>query len=405
MSEMSSPFTPKTTLALVLVGIFAFSGFTVLSVYAPDLRSGRDGGAHALSTSAVGFAGAVVMLKSQGVPVVVSRSPLNKAGEGQALRVLTPTPETGETALKDYDRRGPLLVVLPKWSVAPEITHEGWVRKVDLVGAGALEPLKHLGTSGTIAHRAGVSSPKLRGVGAPFVEGTYLPLGRIDRLQTLTGGEWTPILVDEQDRTVLARWGNTHLVVLADPDLLNTQGLKQIDNARAGMAILEALHGQDGVAFDVALNGFNRPRSVLRLMFEPPLLGGTLCLLAAALLMGIHAAPRFGPALRPGRAFALGKRALIDNSADLIRAAGKEHNLAPAYAALIQARTAKAVGDRESDPALRQARLIRLEEHRAIRPSLDALDLAAAKAATREDALSIGVKLFQWKSEMTRDRR
>ena len=407
MSEArdASPFSPKTAVALVLVGIFAFSGFTVLSVYAPDLRSGRDGGAHALSTSADGFAGAVVLLKAQGVPVVVSRSPLTKSSDGGLLRVLTPSPETGEQELRAYDRDGQLLVVLPKWAVSPHLTHAGWVRKVNLIGVGTLLPLKRLGAPGVMYNRSDNSSVDLRSVADPFGDGTYLPVGKVDRLQTIMGGDWRPILVDQEGRSVLARWGTSSLVVLADPDLLNTQGLKSLDKARAGLAILKALRGDDGVAFDVSLNGFKRSRSVLRLMFEPPLVGATLCLLAMALLMGLHATARFGPTLKPGRAFALGKRALIDNSADLIRAARKEHELTGAYANLIQTHVAKMVGDREIDPAQRVTRLSRLEAGRQTSAKLIDLTLAAAKAAGRGESLSVAAKLFQWKSEMTRDRR
>ncbi|HEX5379297.1 MAG TPA: DUF4350 domain-containing protein, partial [Phenylobacterium sp.] len=343
-------FSPRVMIALVLVGIFAFSGFTVLSVYAPELRSGDDGGAHALSKSAVGFAGAARMLQAEGVPVVVSRSPLHGAGRGTALRVLTPTGRFDADDLKPYERSAPLLIVLPKWAVAPDPVHRGWVRKVEMTAfdADARSVANAVSKSSVLDHKNKVEAAALRGAGGIFAEGTYLPLDRIEWLQTISGDGWRPQLVTEDGRMVLASWRDTRLMVLSDPDLLNTHGLKGLNNARAGLAILNALRGEDGVAFDVTLNGFQRPRSVLRLLFEPPMLGATLCAAAAALLMGIHAAVRFGPAVSGGRAFALGKRALIDTSADLIRAAHKEHELAPAYANLTEARAARAAGDREA---------------------------------------------------------
>jgi hypothetical protein len=399
-------FSPKVMIALVLVGIFAFSAFAVLSVYAPDLRGGEDGGAHALSKSAMGYAGAVVMLKAQGVPVVVSRSPLTRATPGRALRVLTPGPEIQADDLKPYDRTAPLLIVLPKWAASPDPAHAGWVRKAGVMANGLGEgPAKALDKDSFLHRRTGVSSPKLRGAGGPFAAGTYLPLEPVDQLQTLAGKDWRPVLVDEEGAIVLAAWRDSSVLVLADPDLLNTQGLKSLDTARAGMAILNALRGEDGVAFDVSLNGFQRSRSVLRLMFEPPMLGATLCAVAAALLMGLHAVARFGPAVGGGRAFALGKRALIDTSADLIRAAGKEHELAGAYASLTEARTAKAAGDRETGPAERTERLIRLERLRRPADSLETLNQAARAARTRGETLSVAAKLFHWRSEMMRDRR
>jgi hypothetical protein len=121
--------------------------------------------------------------------------------------------------------------------------------------------------------------------------------------------------------------------------------------------------------------------------------------------MGLHATARFGPVVGGGRAFALGKRALIDTSADLIRAAGKEHELAAAYAGLTETRTARAAGERETDPAGRTERLVRLERLRRPADSLETLNQAARAARTRGETLSVAAKLFHWRSEMTRDRR
>lgn len=412
MSEAATPsparaaFSPKVMIALVLVGIFAFSGFTVLSVYAPDLRTGQDGGAHALSKSAVGYAGMVVLLKAEGVPVVISRSRLLRAADSGSLRILTPGPEISIKDLKAYGRRGPLLVVLPKWQAAPDPAHPGWVRKAGIMGNGASSGVaKAFDETSFIHRRVGVASPQLHGGDDVFAPGPYPPLGPIDQLQTLSGKDWRPVLSDDEDRIVLARWGDSPVLVLADPDLLNTQGLKSLATARAGLSILDVLRDGGGVAFDVALNGFERSRSILRLMFEPPILGATLCAVAAALLMGLHAVALFGPAVSGGRAFALGKRALIDTSADLIRAAHKEHELAPAYAALTEARAAKAAGDRETDPAERTERLIRLERLRRPADSLETLNQAARAARTRGETLAAAAKLFHWRSEMTRDRR
>ena len=95
-------------------------------------------------------------------------------------------------------------------------------------------------------------------LGVVPVERNIVPLDPIDQLQTISGDDWTPALVDERGRMVLAQ-SKTHsnVLVLADPDLLNNQGLAKLDNARAGMAILNTLRGEGGVTFDVTLNGFS----------------------------------------------------------------------------------------------------------------------------------------------------
>ena len=74
-----------------------------------------------------------------------------------------------------------------------------------------------------------------------------------------------------------------------------------------------------------------------------PCLGATLCLAAAALLMALQALTRFGAPRQAGRAIALGKRALADNSAALIRLARREARMAPRYLDLTRASVAATV--------------------------------------------------------------
>ena len=81
-------FTPRAVLWMVLAGVFAFCAFLSLSAYAPDFRGHGDPGAHALSRSAVGYAGMVELLRAQGQPVVISRTDRPAAG----LLILTPPP-------------------------------------------------------------------------------------------------------------------------------------------------------------------------------------------------------------------------------------------------------------------------------------------------------------------------
>jgi len=400
-------FSPRVMLAVLLTGVISFSAFAVLSVYAPDLRAGSDGGAHALSKSAVGFAGAVALLKARGVPVVVSRAPANTRGNGRSILVLTPSTADKAQEIAEFGKGQRVLVVLPKWSTTPARRRPGWVSKAGLEDPVAIVALlKTIETAGGVERRRGPAVTPIVGAPAFFGRRTSYPAVAVDRLQTLSGEGWQAVLVDDRGRMVLAR-ARDGTFVLADPDLLNTQGLRQIANARVGLAALDMIRrGEDGVVFDVALNGFERPRDVMRLMFEPPLLAATLCAVAAALLLGLHALARFGPAAGEGRAFALGKRALVDNSAGLVRMARKEHELAPAYVRLTADLTARAVGaDRSGTPAALAARLGQLARLRGPAESFDDLGAAAAGARTRGDLLAVARKLYDWRREMTRERR
>lgn len=397
-------FSARAILALVAVGIIAFAGLAVLSAYAPELRTGNDGRAHALSRSAIGFAGVPILMKGLGEPVLISRTrPHNLEN---AAVILTPDGGAQARVLVPFAGAARTLIILPKWVVLPDPLHRGYVRKIGVGGQGGqayAELLSVYARGSKTAVRKGASRPALRGAGGPFAVGTYLPLGAIDRLQTVSGDGWAPALVDETGATVLA-YSIKHpdVWLLADPDLLNNQGLRDLATARAGAAVLQAASGGGShpLLFDVTLAGFERNKALGRMFLEPPYLAATLCAVAAAMLMGFHALARFGQPRRRGRAFALGARALVDNSADLVRMARKEHELAPAYAALIQALVARGAGGHQQQ----QGWLDDLAARRgATSPGVLAAEAETTK--TRDDLLSVAKKLYEWRGEMTRERR
>lgn len=401
--QRSLAFPPGAILALVLVGVVAFAGLAVLSAYAPDLRSGQDGRAHALSKSAVGYAGAPVLLRGLGETVVVSRTRPQNLEESVA--VLTPDGGEKPEALARFADAGRILVVLPKWDTLPDPIRQGFVRKGGARQGDDHEDFLSAHAKTTkLSVRKGETRPRLRGVvGGPFAPGTYLPLGAIDRLQTLSGEGWAPALVDETGAIVLAYSRKTpNLWVLADPDLINNQGLKSRDNARAAAAILDAASagGARSILFDVTLAGFERGRGLGRLMLEPPWLAATLIAVAAGILMGAHALARFGQPRRGGRALPLGARALVENTADLARMARKEHELAPAYAALTRGLVARAGGGHTSE----EHWLDDLARRRGVAAPAD-LAAEAETAKTRDDLLAVARKLDEWRGEMTRERR
>jgi hypothetical protein len=402
-------FSPRTILALVAVGLVSFSGLAVLAAYAPELRGATDPGAHALSSSAVGFRGAIIMLKSEAAPVVVSRAVPNRRVANDVLMVLTPTIQTSAKDLQPLVGPTTMLIILPKWLTQPRPLRPGFVDKVGINENHnhATAMLAAYAPRTLVAHRTGVTTASLRGTGVLFQPGTWLPLAPIDGLQTIAGEGWEPMLVDDQGRAVLAR-SRSHesVVVLADPDLLNNQGLAKLDNARAGLAILDALRGGEGLRFDVTLNGYGRGRGIGRLMLEPPWLAATLCGVAAALLMGLHGLARFGPTQARGRAIALGKRALVDNSAGLVRMARREAELAPAYAALTKALVGRITGGGErTEPGADNDRWLADLSRRVGAADPMALTAQAERTATRDELLAVGRNLYHWRLEITRERR
>ena len=396
-------FSPMTMIVLVLVGVISVAGLGVLSAYAPELKRGDDGGPHALSRSSVGYAALVRLLGLAGEPVLTSRGPLPASAEG-ALVVFTPAPGMSPEGLKRVGPYGPVLVVLSKWQAAPDPRHRGWVRTFDelpprLSVAVLPEPMRK-GLVLKVAPGERVvrlSRPDGKPIGRPV---------RVKDLRTLSGPGWTPVVVDETGAPVLVMRERPWTYVLADPDLLNTPALKTADGARTAVALLDLIRAPDTpVIFDLTQHGFTRSRSLIRLALEPPLLGATLVLVALAVLAGAQAAVRFGPSRPARRAVALGKTALADNTAGLIRLAGREHKMAPLYARLVQASAARAIGAPRGLEG--QALIDFLDRASTTVGAAHTYSALAdrAQAATASDLMRVARDLHAWKQELIRGRQ
>jgi hypothetical protein len=402
----TGPFSPAAVLMMVLVGVFSFSAFMVLSAYAPDLRGSLDGRGHALSKSAVGYAGLVSLLGEREAPVIISRGRSDAYSDG--LLVLTPelgADEKFAEMLKSYQRT---LVVLPKWRTAPDLRAPGWVSQAGfLADTSVAKILPSYYGEIEVARASEEAEHRISIADKTFAFGRALSSGPIEGFQTIAGPSLEPILVDEERRIVLARVSDTEVYILSEPDLLNTHGLKDLDTAWVGVHALETLAGPGApILMDVTLFGFERARNLLKLAFEPPFLSATLCALAAAVFMGLHAGVRFGPARRQGRAFALGKKALVDNSAALVRMTRREPRMAKGYAALTFASAIRAVGGRRgTDEAAQRALLDRLSAAGGLPRTYSELAAAANAVEDPRSLVDTARALHAWRMEMTRERR
>jgi len=337
-------FSPRIMFILILVGLIGFVGFGVLTAYSPEIRANAQGGENALSRSAVGYAGLVRLLRAEGVPVVVSRGRLPPELRAAGLLILTPPPGTSAAkalaAALAGSRR--TLVILPKWAYVADQDHPGWATRVGLVPSDlAISTLKGEGVIG-VRRRTTTVAPTLTQTSLMLGFHGPLPIGATDALQTADVYSPDVLLTDDTGHAILIRT-NAQFFALSDPDLLNNRGMASLDTARAALGIIDILRDQGPVVFDVTLNGLERSRSLLGLALSPPFLGASLCALATALLMGAHAAARFGPARPQMRALALGKTSLLDNSAMLIRLARREPKMGGRYAALIRRALARRV--------------------------------------------------------------
>lgn len=386
-----SAFRPRTVALMLALGLVGFVGMLVIGAYAPDLRSGRNGGAHALSNGATGYAGLVQLADATGrAPLVVRDKRLLDTDD---LVVLTP--ENGWTDMTEVMRvrsGKPTLLVLPKWGTEADPDHDGWVSYWGLLGRRNAEQV--LAPATTMRVRIGPSG------GRPLVSRAGAEYGMRFRaprpLQTFASKGFDPVLTDDKGRMVLGQRGS--LFILSDPDLLDNRGLATEAGARAALELLDYVGPSEpeGVWFDVTLNGLGHSASPLKLAFSPPFLAMTLALGAVLLLVGWQAVARFGPPRLRARAIAFGKAALVDNAAMLVRKAGREARLGARYAQVIRERAARAFGV----PArLRDAALDLYLDRLRGRRRFTELAAAAGEAQDRRALTDAARALHDWMGE------
>ena len=389
-------FRPRTVALMIALGLIGFVGMLVIAAYAPDLRSGRNGGAHALSNAATGYAGLVALAEATGRnPRIIRDKRLLDADE---LVVLTP--ESGFTDMTEALAQRtdkPTLVILPKWATERDEDRSGWVNFVGLAGRANAERV--------LAPADKLKVEIVRGYGRPLVQHVGAEFGLEFRapgpLQTFGGKDVVPLITDRDNRVVLGRLGDRPVYVLSDPDLLDTRGMATAEGARAALAMLDYLQPNDAEAvwFDVTLNGLGHASSPLKLAFSAPFLAMTLAVGAVLLLVGWQATARFGPPRLRTRAIAFGKAALVDNAAALVRRAGREATLGGRYAQLVRERAAAAFG---APARLRDAALDQYLDRLRRRGRFSDLAAAAMQAQDRRALADAARALHDWMGETKR---
>jgi hypothetical protein len=387
--------------ASLLMGLI----FIGLATFAPDLRGAEDDGAHALSHSAVGFAGIVRLLKETGTPVNIRRGAAPLEGHA-ALLVLTPPAGVDAKAVRSLTLpyKGPTLIIAPKWVTSRSPRHLGWAVVDGLLpppaaaAAVARPEIEAVNRSGGVQPLVLVGGPYQHMIGPE----QSLKFGPIRSLQSHASDTGMSILQDAHGAAVLVGVGDGRTFVLTEPDLLDNHALANPDAARSAMALIDLLRQGGPVVFDVTLNGLGRPRSLMQTALTPPFFAATLCALFALALTGWRAVARFGPTIRPGRAVALGKRALVDNAAGLIRLTRREARMAPRYAAVTRNAVARAVGaPRDSSVEQTNAYLDKLGDPTGETTPFSDLVAAADASGGNKDALMRSARnLYTWKAEI-----
>ena len=388
------PFRRGAMLLIVAIGTVAFIAMLVLGAYAPDLRSGHNGGSHALSNAATGFSGLVRLAEATGRNPLIVRS--EEELKSEDLVVITP--EHGWTDLSEIlALRGSrtTLIVLPKWETEPDGTRSGWVLVPGLLPpldpGRTLAPALPVGVARAHTRREPLITVR---PGAAELQFFAPPL-----MQTISNPQLKPLVTDRSGRILLGQVNDRPLYLLADPDLVNNHGMADERQAKAALAMLDFLNSTDAtsIRFDVTTNGLGRSQSPLKLAFDPPFLGVTLTIFAALMLAAIQALTRFGAPRRTERAIKFGKAALVDNSAALIRKAGREGRLGPRYVDVIRQRAAALFRiPLAVSPEVLDERLESLNPRR----SFAALAATASQARSRSELLAAAISLHSWVEEV-----
>lgn len=398
MSERS-PFRPALVIGLVTAGLLSFAAFILLLGWGePERERGQLSGT-APSVAATGFAG-IVELSKNFFPARLVEGERDLDSYDLLVVALTPRDDPERVAQLLRRRAGQAtLLILPKWAVVRDPDQRRWVRvrgpwetnTADwLMGPGySVEPL---------------SAP--RGTawaqGSSFFGGLRVALPQSP--QVIHGNTIEPLLGVPGEGALVAQLGDQPHYVLADPDLLNNHGIRRPATARAAIEMLALMLPSEGGAILFDTGGALQPpprRNLLRSMFEPPFLAMTLALLVAALLAGLYGVGRFGPARRPVRAIPFGKAALVENSAGLVRLAGREVRLGGAYADLVRDEAARA----GAAPPHLQGEALEAYLDRFSKPGEPVFRQLAwdvREARDRPTLLAAARALFAWKKDMIR---
>lgn len=394
-------------LAVLLVAISAGSllGLMLLFAYAPDLRSESSNGGDTISRSAIGFAGLKELLSLSGVATELDQGPLSRPDTKPSLVILTPEAGTVARDLTEYEYIAPTLIILPKWLVMAQIPREDWVSK-----SGKLPEVQIAGMLSGIAPRVTLvtrpgSAKNIDVILGPAALAGLSPfiLPHVEELRSIGGAKSLLIARNYGPVLVLAHHGGQPVYILSEPDLMNDHGLSDQATARAALMIIAQLQQGNGpVRFDVTLNGFGRDPSLLRAIFQAPLLGATICALLAALLIGWHAASRFGAPIEPGRVFARGKKMLAANTADLLRMMGREGAMAARYVQSARDMALARLGVRRASAPEQNELLAIIERGNGLDVTYAELTQEAEGARTGADLQRIAAKAYAWRKGITR---
>lgn len=396
---MTNPFS-RTTL-IVLIGVAAVSlGVAVaLTFFGNDLRGSQSAGVDGYSTSAIGHKALVRILEKLDIPVVVSRS--DSADKAKHGLLIVAEPIATDTASRDrlsklVSDAQRVLVVLPKWYGSAE-RGKPWLHDASLL---PVEEVTSVVDALGLPNRGAIrrDSRPSTWLSEPGVVHPVIREPQVIAMKDLDAVVW-----DSNGYQLLgwAEHAGTQLYVLTDPDVLNNFGLRNPENARFTINLIELLRENGPVVFDETLHGYAQQPSLARTLFRFPLVLATLQVLVCAVLVVWAAMVRFGPRREAPPPIAPGKDFLIRNTAALLHYGGHHAHALKRYLQLTVASVRHALHAPSLAPSQMTAWLERVRQVRGGKISLVELEQAVETADSPARVVELADQVFRWRTEMT----
>jgi hypothetical protein len=432
--EVEAGFSRRALAWVAGSAVISFAAALLLAAFGHELERGDESFANSYSFSALGHRGLSELLRAEGIGVASRRSPGGgRVDETHPLVLAEPDPGwlrgAGGLRLRSLrqeasEAEAPVLLVLPKWRPGKVAkAHREWLTSVSLLPEpetlGALTPLGGDDFKEVSVSRFAAGEP-LR-CSAAFGEGggngsaaVTVLAPELDPVQLLVPRAPLESVVSCPGGALVARLATDdglEIFVVADPDLINNQGLRRGDNAALILGLLGSRLGARGVVFDETIHGFAAKRGLLAEALRFPMVLAVvqgLLILALVLWAGMG---RFGKPQPRGGGPLAGKRVLIDNTAALLAQGDGAADSVGRYFR----QTARAVADHfflAPDLGEREllAQLQKLTQSRGstldlnrIESELRALPPEKRKADGR--AVAFARRLYAWRLEMMRVER
>jgi len=393
----TSPFSVTSVGLMLGIGILAFTAIFALLAWSPELASKDRAGDHPYSTSALGYAGVIELLEADGQDVSISRV-ASTLEYTDGVLIIT-IPRAGFRRLSDLNPRSvpePTLFVLPKWSGRRDPSKPSWHNDTSTLSVRAVERILRKFDSDADIYR-------LRNPGPVTTEfGTFSP--KFEHKMQVFNSDSLESIVETPGGTLLGKLPGTEIYVLSDPDVMNTFGLAQRENAMFTMNMINWLHVDvtRKVVFDATIHGFQRSENLLRAIFDAPFLGATLLAFATIFLIGWAAMIRFTPPIPDLQSVNFGKTALAESSAGLIEMSGREKPLTRPYKIALQRALVRDLGLPANLP---QDELDKVLDSIAKQRELttnwsETVAPLKGMARTRDDLRTKAATLWRWRKEM-----